>query len=67
MRRKLVWLDGQNFQGWGCSECAWAFKPQGPLVGESIAEMKTHYERQRDQEFASHACADHPPATKNPR
>jgi hypothetical protein len=67
MRRKLVWVERQNFQGWGCDECAWVFNPTGPLVGESIDEMKVHYERQRDREFASHVCAEHPKAAKNPR
>lgn len=67
MRRKLVWVESQNFQGWACSECGWAFKPAGPLVGESIDEMKMLYERQRDKEFASHVCAEHPRPAKNPR
>jgi hypothetical protein len=67
MRRKLAWVETQNFQGWICTECAWAFNPLGPVVGESIDEMKTHYEQQRDQEFTSHVCAEHPRATKNPR
>jgi hypothetical protein len=67
MRRKLVWVGGQNFQGWACSECAWAFNPSGPLVGESIDVMKMHYEQQRDREFASHVCAAHPRPTKKPR
>jgi hypothetical protein len=67
MRRKLVWIESQNFQGWACSECAWLFRPSGPLIGESIEEMKTHYESQRDKEFTSHVCAEFPRATKNPR
>ena len=67
MRRKLVGVETQNFQGWICTECAWAFIPLGPVVGESIHEMKMHYEQQRDREFASHACAEHPRATKIPR
>jgi hypothetical protein len=67
IRRKLVWVESQNFQGWACSECAWAFKPLGPLVGQSIDEMKMHYERQRDSEFTSHVCAQHPRSTKSPR
>jgi hypothetical protein len=67
MRRKLVWAERQNFQGWACTECAWAFNPLGPPVGESIDEMKMHYEQQRDKEFTSHVCAEHPRATKNPR
>ena len=49
------------------TECTWAFNPLGPIVGQSIDEMKMHYELQRDQEFASHVCAEHPRATKNPR
>jgi hypothetical protein len=67
MRRKLVWVESQNFQGWACSECAWAFKPVGPLIGESIDEMKMHYEHQRNKEFASHVCAEHPRPPKNLR
>jgi hypothetical protein len=67
MRRKLVWAESQNFQGWACSECGWIFSPLGPLVGESIDDMKKHYERQRDKEFISHVCAEHPRAVKDPR
>jgi len=64
MHRKLLWLESQNFQGWACSDCAWVFKPKGPLVGETIAEMTMHYEDQRDREFSSHVCAEHPRLTK---
>jgi hypothetical protein len=66
MLRKLAWIERQNFQGWTCSECAWAFSPLGPLVGESLDAMKMHYEQQRDKEFKSHVCAEHPRAKKNP-
>jgi hypothetical protein len=66
MRRKLVWVERQNFQGWVCSECAWAFNPGGPVVGKSIEEMKERYEQQRDKEFAAHICAAHLRATNNP-
>jgi hypothetical protein len=64
-RRQLIWVKAQNFEGWTCDGCAWAFKPAGPVVGNSIEEMKRHYERQRDKEFASHVCGEHPRATKN--
>ena len=67
MRRKLVWVEKENFLGWACSECAWAFNPLGPLVDESIDEMKMHYELQRDKEFATHICAEHSRATRSPR
>jgi rubredoxin len=66
MRRKLAWVERQNFQGWACTECAWVFDPSGPLVGESIEDMKMQYEKERDKEFASHVCTEHPRATKNP-
>ena len=65
--RKLVWAERQNFQGWACSECGWVFHALGPLVGNSIDEMKMHYERQRDKGFSSHVCAEHPRAIKDPR
>ncbi|MGB8476417.1 MAG: hypothetical protein WCE61_20240 [Candidatus Acidiferrum sp.] len=67
VRRKLIWVEGSDFQGWVCSQCAWVFNPKGPLVGESIEEMKEQYERQRDKEFVSHICAEHPRTTENPR
>jgi hypothetical protein len=60
--RKLVWIERQNFQGFGCSECNWMFITSGALVGESLDEMKRKYEAQRDKEFAAHACAKHPRA-----
>jgi hypothetical protein len=30
LSRKLVRVEGQSFEGWGCSECAWVFNPSGP-------------------------------------
>jgi rubredoxin len=66
MRRKLVWVERPNFQGWACSECTWFFNPSTPFVGNSIEEMKTKFEEERDKEFASHVCAEHRRATKHP-
>jgi len=67
MRRKLVWVEKQNFQGWACTECAWVFNPLGPLVAGSIDKMMMDYQQQRDNEFKSHVCVEHPRATQNPR
>lgn len=64
--RKLVWIETQNRQGFGCSECNWVFNPSGGLAGESLDEMKRKYEAQRDKEFAAHVCAKHPRA-KSPK
>jgi hypothetical protein len=65
MRRKQVWIEETHFWGWSCSECAWLFRPLGPLVGQSIEEMKMHYQLQCDKEFTSHVCADYPRAIKD--
>jgi hypothetical protein len=65
MRGKLVWIEGQNFQGWACTECAWVYNPLGPLVGKSIDEMKTKFGEERDKEFTSHVCAEHSRSTNS--
>jgi hypothetical protein len=58
--RKLVWVEQQDFRGFGCSECGWWFKPPNSLTGTSFDEMLRKFELQRDKEFTLHACADHP-------
>jgi len=60
MRRNLIWIEKPRFQGSGCSECAWTYKPSGPLAGDSLYEMREIYERERDKEFAIHVCTEHP-------
>jgi hypothetical protein len=64
MPPKLVWMENRNFQGFGCSECNWVFKPSGAPLHESLDEMKLKYEAQRDKEFAAHVCVKHPRATR---
>jgi hypothetical protein len=66
MRRKLVWIEEQRFLGWGCSECAWVFNASGSPAGNSLDDMKRNYERRRDEEFATHACAEHPEPRRLP-
>jgi hypothetical protein len=60
--RQMVWIKTARMKAWTCSECAWTFNPSGPPRGSSLEEMKQNYERQRDKEYASHVCADHPRA-----
>jgi hypothetical protein len=36
------------------------FKSSGPLVGDTLDEMKRNYERQRDEVFKAPVCAKHP-------
>jgi hypothetical protein len=60
MARRIIWVATATFRGYGCSECGWVFTASGPLVGDTIEEMKRRYENQCDAEFAAHVCADHP-------
>ncbi len=64
--RKLIWVQGPNFQGWACSKCAWVFNPSWPLASKTIDEMKREFELDRDKEFAAHSCAEHPRVAKDP-
>lgn len=57
MERTLKWISDENFEGFGCSECDWKFKPLGALTDDSLERMKKTYEAQRDKEFAAHICA----------
>jgi hypothetical protein len=65
MSRKLVWIEEQRFQGFGCSECNWRFKSSGAPIGRSFDEMLRNFELRRDKEFTSHVCADHPKKAKH--
>ena len=62
MHRKLAWVEEEPFGRWGCTDCAWIFKPSGPPIGKTLDEMKENYARQRDKDFNAHVCADHPGA-----
>jgi hypothetical protein len=62
MPREMIWIEKEQFHGWGCSQCAWEFKPRGPAVGNSIIAMSIDFETQRDEEFKSHKCSAHPRA-----
>jgi hypothetical protein len=64
--RQMMWIKTARIEGWACSECAWAFSPSGPPLGSNLEEMKQNYERQRDKEYASHVCAEHPRAKSAP-
>jgi hypothetical protein len=62
--RKPIWIEEPRFRGYGCSECAWVFKPEGQPAGNSLDEMKEIFERLRNKAFAIHVCAEHPRAKK---
>jgi hypothetical protein len=56
MVRRLEWIESENFQGYGCSECDWKFSPSGAILHFPLDEMKKKYENERDQDFAVHIC-----------
>ena len=58
--RKLVWVEGQPVAGWGCSNCAWVFRPAILPIRNSLQELTAHAQNQLDNEFASHNCAANP-------
>jgi hypothetical protein len=60
MPRRLVWIEEKRFRGFGCSECAWVFNSSGSPTGNSFDEMMRNFELRRDNEIASHVCADQP-------
>jgi hypothetical protein len=64
MSRALVWIEQERFRGFACSECRWRFKPSSVPTGVSFDEMMNNFELQRDKEFASHVCDDHPKGVK---
>jgi len=60
--RKLVWVEGLSSVGWGCSECTWVFNLSEWPIGKALDEMTQNVQQQLSEEFASHACAEHPRA-----
>ena len=57
--RKLVWVEDQKIAGWG-SECAWVFHPSNLPISNTLDDLTAYAQRQLDNEFASHDCAEHP-------
>jgi hypothetical protein len=56
MSRGMEWQEPMG--RWYCSGWAWMFDPDGPPIGQSLDEMKTHLLALRDEAFAAHVCAD---------
>ena len=59
MPRKLVWVEEDRFCGFACSECSWRFDSSAAAAAKSFDDMLRNLS-QRDKEFRSHVCADHP-------
>ncbi len=48
MSRTMVWIEEEDFQGFGCSECGWRFKPSGSPTGTSFDQMIRNFELKLD-------------------
>jgi hypothetical protein len=57
--RHMIWIATARMETWGCSDCAWTFKPSGPPVGNCLEAMIQNFESQRDKDCALHVCAAH--------
>jgi hypothetical protein len=57
--RHLVWIEGDGFGGWGCSQCAWVFNPPRWPFGDTLTEQIRNSQELLSEEFESHSCANH--------
>jgi hypothetical protein len=56
--RELVWVEGSDFAGWGCSECDWVFHSTEWPEGRSLEEIKQNFQTLLTREFESHVCTN---------
>ena len=61
MPRELKWIEKQDFEGFGCSQCSWVFRSTAPLNGASLGDAIIIFEGERDKAFAAHDCGNHEP------
>jgi hypothetical protein len=54
-KRTLLWVQGDSFQGWTCSQCEWK-SPLPTLLSDP--EAKTAYDRLAEGKFRQHLCDD---------
>jgi hypothetical protein len=57
--RKMIWVEGRTFWGWGCSECEWNFSPAEVPAGKSLHEMRRSANLRLSEEFEAHVCTAH--------
>jgi hypothetical protein len=49
--RKLVWVEEQNGEAPGCSQCAWVFCSSSDSTGETMDEMRRNFHAQRQHQL----------------
>jgi len=54
MDKRLIWVDGDNFSGWCCSNCTWAIT--APRMDSTVAALAFNRVAQKD--FDHHTCVN---------
>ena len=54
MRKRLIWVEGDDFTGWCCAHCAWGITT--PRLESTVAALASN--RLAQETFEKHNCAD---------
>ena len=52
MNKHLIWIDGDDFSGWCCSDCTWGMT--APRLESTVAALT--FNRVAQEDFEKHAC-----------
>ena len=52
MNKHLIWVDGDDFSGWCCSNCIWGMT--APRLDSTVAALA--FNRLAQEDFEKHAC-----------
>jgi len=53
MNKRLIWVEGDEFTGWGCSHCTWGIT--APHLESTVAALA--FNRLAQETFEKHTCA----------
>jgi hypothetical protein len=56
MSKRLIWVDGDEFTGWCCSQCMWGLT--APRLETTVAALA--FNRLAQEDFEIHDCTSGP-------
>src|SRR5258705_13572189 len=56
MSKRLIWVDGDKFTGWRCSQCMWGLT--APRLESTVAALA--FNRLAQEDFEKHDCTSGP-------